>query len=151
MPQKLTVLDPNALAFPVLCFGQGLVLAQLDPKSLTTATSAALRRRYFNDLTIVDRGGAVHRVRRAEKRRGVGWFWGYNIFLNRRIEVALFQEPTLATWSLEDTRNRVLETLGKWSGWSASGDLNDLRRAIEAAPTIRDVTNAVWEHQTRKV
>jgi hypothetical protein len=81
------------MAFPVLCFYGDLVRTRESYDKLTTTTAAGLKNGYFRDLLLVDSGGRAIRLTDARKLRGIGPFFGYNIFMNQRIKVEL--EPVI--------------------------------------------------------
>ena|SRR5688500_11339524 len=132
----LAILDPKTVAFPVLCFAQEILQVHDDAAGLTTCTKTALSNGYFDDLRVVDANGIAHHVRRAEKIGGIGLMRGFNVFLNQRIRVRLFEEPTVEQWSVDEVRARLLQSFGSWSGWSATGDFDERRQALSRTTTL---------------
>jgi hypothetical protein len=145
----MKVVEPGALAYPVICFSQGIMVVEQTSSDLVTCTKTALKNGYFSDLVVVDSEGRSHRIRKAEKIRGVGPFWGYNVFLNQRIQVQLFEDEEIEQWSVDQTREKVLKSLRSWAGWDASGDLEELRSGISSARSYRDIAAILSSHLTR--
>ncbi len=126
-------------AFPVLCDFRGELFTVASWESLTTTTAAALRGGLFQNLRLVDSLGKEYLVNGARKVRGVGPFWGFNVFLNQRIEVALDLEETGAVLAADEVRRWVLRDMGKWPGWETREDFQQLRDAVGAARTVAEI------------
>jgi len=75
----------NELRFPVICFWRTLTRVRDNYEQLTTTTSAGVANGMFNNLLVVDSDGLSITVKKAEKLHGIGFLWGYNIFLDQRI------------------------------------------------------------------
>lgn len=142
----MRIVEPGALTYPALCFSQGLVEVASTSNDLVTCTKVALKNGYFNDLLVIDSEGWSHRVRRAEKVRGVGRFWGYNVFLNQRIQVRLYADDEIVQLSVDQTRDNALKSARSWQHWEASGDLDELRRRIVRAVSHREIAMIVSSH-----
>jgi hypothetical protein len=136
----------DLVTFPCLCLHKGTLFTVLSRDALTITTAAALRGGLFDNLKIVDSNGAEHVVRSARKLHGVGLFWGYNLFLNQRIRVALNVLPTARSYTADDVRNLVMGDLKNWHGWSSRADFEQLEhsvlRASSSAEILRLVTAA---------
>jgi hypothetical protein len=134
------------LAYPVLCFSQGLARVKRSADALATCTKPALRKGgWYEDLLVVDSTGMALRVTGATKLHGVGPFWGYNIFLNQRIKVRPHVEGPPLQLSLEDVRRRVLDSFRRWHGWSSRGDFQDLVASVETARSIPQIIERLSE------
>ena len=59
---------------------------------------------YYKGLKIVDVDGNVYKINSAKKIKGVGLFWGYNVFLNQKIKVELSFSDKFEKISLEDLK-----------------------------------------------
>ena len=130
----------NDLTFPVLCFSQNLVRVSQTVDALTTCSRPALRKGgYYSNLFLVDSAGTGLRVTGAEKLHGVGPFWGYNIFLNRRIRVRLNIDNVSIMVRLAEVKQRVLNSFEQWHGWSSRGDFDNLKASIEKATSIPEI------------
>ena len=127
------------LRFPVLCFSQNLALVTQTEEDLTTCSKVGLRNGYFDNLLLVDSSGRGVRVKGAKKLHGIGPFWGYNMFLNQTIKVELIVAGEPFKVSLEEVKERVLDSFKKWHGWEARGDFEELRERITNAKTIPEI------------
>jgi hypothetical protein len=136
---KQIALDARSLAYPVGVFGQGLVVRQDSAQQLTTATATGVKRGYFRNLEIVDATGAVYKIRRGEQVRGIGPFLGYNIFLNRTVEVRLFHDGDVGQMDVETLRSHVRKALRSWDGWAAGGDAEEREAALAGASNVSDL------------
>lgn len=132
------------LDYPVLRFAHGMLFPARSPSDLDECTKVALKNGIFEGLLLVDASGRTMAVQSARKLRGVGPFWGYNIFLNQRIKVDLVLRaaPALA---FEDVREKVLMALRGPQRWHASADVGDLQGAIAGAASIRELAIAVTD------
>lgn len=76
--------------------------------------------------------------------RGVGPFWGYNIFLNQRILVALDAEigPSM---SLEEARSKVLRALRGPQRWDSADTYEDLVAEVTQAPSVAALVKAITD------
>jgi hypothetical protein len=109
------------LRYPVLCFSQHLARVSQTADALTTCSKLALRKGgYYDNLLVVDSAGVGLRIKGAEKVRGVGPFWGYNIFLNQRVKVRPHIDGAPIQASLAKVKRYVLDSFDRWHGWSFS-------------------------------
>jgi hypothetical protein len=113
----------DLVTFPCLCLHKSTMFAVRSPDALTRTTAAALR--------------------------GVGPFWGYNLFLNQRVRVALDVVPTAKTYTVDEVRKLVMGDFEKWRGWSSRADFEELEssvsRASSSAEILRLVTSAAQD------
>jgi hypothetical protein len=106
---------------------------------LTTTTALALRAGFFNGLRVIDSNGRQYTVTKARFLHGVGRFWGYNIFLGRRIRVALDLRESGEVLSVDAVRALVLHAFQTWHGWQARGDFENLQIGVERASTVAQI------------
>jgi hypothetical protein len=99
----------------------------------------ALRNGWFENLSVVDSKGIKLSIAGAKKLRGVGFLWGYNIFLNQRIKVELFTKGAPTQASISDVKQLVLNSFRKWHGWASRGDFDELRDAVKNASSIPEI------------
>jgi hypothetical protein len=133
----------DALAFPVLCFNDALVIVMGTREELTTATKAGLASGWFDDLRIVGSNDVAVTIKTARKLRGVGPFGGYNIFLNQRIQVELEPAGTPEPIDVSEVRERTLRSLEQWHGWQSRGDYEELRAGVEQARSVGEIIQLV--------
>lgn len=129
----------NELAFPVLCQHKGTLFTSGRLESLTRTTSAALRGGLFDGLRMIDSTGKEVMVESARKLFGVGLIWGFNVFLNQRIRVALSMRVTGKTFSPVEVRAIDLRDFRTWHGWQSRGDFEGLKEAIERTESIIEI------------
>jgi hypothetical protein len=115
-------------------------------ESLTTTTAAALRGGLFDKLKIIDSAGSEFLVKTARKLHGVGAFWGFNIFLNQRIRVALEIESSGRTYTTEEVRQIVSRDLKSWHGWASREDFDQLKDSVERAASSAEILRLVTNH-----
>jgi hypothetical protein len=116
-------------------------------ESLTTTTAAALRGGLFDMLKIIDSAGREFFVKAARKLHGVGPFWGFSIFLNQRIRVALEIEPSGTTYSAEEVRQIVSRDFKGWHGWASREDFDQLKSSVESATSSAEILRLVTNHR----
>ena len=110
--------DIDSLEYPVLVFSDGLVVPERSADELTRCTAHALSRRYFDGCIAADVTGRAIKIKTAHKLHGIGPFWGFNIFFNRRLRVSLVFDGDPFRMSLDEVRLRVMEALyNEIVGW----------------------------------
>lgn len=131
--------------FPIICFDRDSLRVRKDWDSLVTTTTAGVKNRMFDNILIVDANGTAVRVKSARKLHGVGPFWGYNIFLNRRIRVELVFDGEPFPMSVDDVRRLVLDSFRKWHGWRTRGDFKELKASVQNAQSVGEIIRLVSE------
>ena len=131
----------NDLNFPVICFSMNLVRVKTTLDSLTMYVPKGLfaETATLKTLSIVDSKGVRLNISGAKKLRGVGFLWGYNIFLNQRIKVELLTKEAPAQASITEVKELVLNSFRRWHGWATRGDFDELRDAIKNASSIPEI------------
>jgi hypothetical protein len=127
---------------------QGVLIVVPTAEHLTLNTASGLRGGYYRDLRLVDSRGKWFRVRSARKLHGVGPVWGYNLFLNQRIRVALELDDEHRQADVAEVRHIVLKEFSAWHGWKSRGDFQSLRRRVQAARTLPDILAILAEAVT---
>jgi hypothetical protein len=131
------------LAYPVLFLYKDALAGVRTEEALTTTTSVALRAGFFDGLRVIDSEGRQYTVTKARFLHGVGRFWGYNIFLNRRIRVAIDLLESGEVLNVDAVRGLVLREFRSWHGWQAGGDFDELQRGVERASTVGEIIRLV--------
>jgi hypothetical protein len=129
----------SKLTFPLLCVRGELIRVRTSLDALTTTTKAGLKNGYFRGLVLVDSRGQAVPIKDAHKLRGVGLFWGYNVFLNQRIKVELELSGEPFTVSLNEVKEMVRKSFQRWHGWSTRDDFEELKAAVESARSISEI------------
>jgi hypothetical protein len=122
---------------------EGDNVAVRDADALTRTTSAAVRGRLFEGLRVIDSQGQESVARGAKVLGGVGWFWGFNVFLNRRVRIDIDLHPTGEVLALEEVRRLVLKDFASWHGWEGREDLEALRAAVTSASTVGEIIRLI--------
>lgn len=136
-------MNAEQLAAPILCIRNNTMFTCRSIEDLTTTTSAALRGGLFDGLRVVDSNGVEAVVRSAQKLGGVGLFWGFNVFLNQRIRVALQLEATGKALTVDEVRRIVLRDFRAWHGWESREDFDELKRAVQNASSVAEILRLV--------
>jgi hypothetical protein len=138
-------MNATDISYPALYFAQGLATVAVDKDGLTICNTAGLKRGCYDRMLVVDSNGIGRRVKGARKLHGVGPFWGYNIFLNRRIRVELVFDGEPFPMSVDDVRRLVLDSFRKWHGWRTRGDFKELKASVQNAQSVAEIIRLVSE------
>jgi len=109
-----------------------------DHSSLVTTTKAGLKNGMFDRLVVVDCKGNKFQIDSARKIRGVGLFWGYDLFLSQKIKVELLGVES-GSITLEDLKGEIHRRFRAWGGWETRDDLGDLKLRIDHAKDFLDL------------
>lgn len=72
--------------------------------------------------------------------KGIGPFWGYNIFLNQNIRLKLVLSVETLELTLPDVKNKVVTAINKERDfWSSGGNINQIRKLVIDSPSIADL------------
>lgn len=130
------------LHYPVLRFSKGMVFPARTSDELEQCTTTALRNGFFSGLLLVDSDGQAVTVTGARKLHGVGPFFGFNIFLNQRIRVAL-EASGSAQLGVNEVRRMVLSAIHGKQGWDSMDDVSQLVARVERAQSIAEIATEV--------
>ncbi|MFA5262758.1 MAG: hypothetical protein WC378_02965 [Opitutaceae bacterium] len=136
-------MTPEPLNFPVLCIHKATIFTVRTLDALTSTTAAALRGGLFTKLRVIDSIGVEYVVSSAKKLKGIGPFFGYNLFLNQRIRVALDLEPTGKVFSSDEVRALVLKDFRGWHGWESRDDFDQLKQGVASAASVGEILRLV--------
>ncbi len=136
-------INMDEVSFPVLCKYKNMIFASRSLDALTDTTSSAVKGGLFDQMVVVDSSGTQHTVVKAKVIGGIGLFFGFNIFLNRRIRVNLEFRRDFRKWTLEDVKDVVLSDLQSFHGWQSRLDFYDLKNQIRSASSIKDVLDLI--------
>jgi len=131
--------SPDLLHYPVLRFSKGMVFPARNVEELQQCTKVALRNGFFNDLLLVDSDGKAQRISGARKLRAMGPFFGFNIFLNQRIQVALIASGSEENIGVEEVRRLVLSAIRGKQRWDSAADSDELVASVERAHSISQI------------
>lgn len=141
MEKKMNV---NDFVFPVMCVESDFIRIESKYDSLTTTMKAAIKNGMFRDLMIIDSIGNCLQIKDAKKLYGIGFLWGYNIFLNQKIRVELIPDGEPFNLSLDEVRAKVLKVFrGNRSFWASGGNFEEIEQAILNAKTIPEIIDNI--------
>jgi hypothetical protein len=138
------------LHYPVLEFSKGMVFPARSVEELEQCSSPALRSGFFNNLMLIDSDGKTLKIVGARKLRSVGPFFGFNIFMNQRIKVALTASGPEQGSGIEDVRRLVLGAIRGRQGWTSMEDIDELAVIVERASSVSEIAAAVTAAYYRK-
>ena len=123
--------------FPIIYFNKHSFFIVDDIDKLTITTKAGLRNKIFDDLMIVDSSGKCYKVSKVEKLHGIGFLWGYNIFLNQRIKVKLNFSENVSEIALQDLKALIMKFFNKDKYfWESGGNLKQLKEIVDKSESI---------------
>ncbi len=133
----------DSLRYPVLEFSKGMVFPARSVEDLEQCTKRALRNGFFKDLLLIDSGGKSLKITGAKKLRGVGPFFGFNVFLNQRIQVALTASGPEQIVGVEQVRRLVLGAIRGKQEWNSMEHSDELVAIVDRAQSISEIAAAV--------
>jgi len=151
-PSETLVLGGERVVFPVLAFSRrlGVVNRKQNPNELTTTTTAGIRNGLFDDLLLVDAALHGFEIKETQIRGGVGPFWGFTPFLNRRVRVELIPARVRPV-SLDEVKALVSESIRKWKDvWASGGNLKELQQTFQRAGSISEMSEALFREFSRR-
>jgi hypothetical protein len=140
----------DLLRYPVLEFSKGMLFPARGIEELEQCTKPALRSGFFDDLLLIDSGGRSLRISGARKVRGVGPFFGFNIFLNQRIQVTLTVSEPEQVLGVEEVRRLVLGAIQGEHEWNSASDFDELVAIVARAQSISEIAAAVTDTYYRQ-
>lgn len=133
----------NELTFPVVCFHRHLLRIRNDWDALVITTTAGIKNGMFDNMLVVDSTGKAIRIKSAQKLHGVGFFWGFNPMGGRRIKVEFVYDGELFSMTVDEVRKLVLDSFKNRHGWQTRGDFNELKTAVERAPSVAEIIRLI--------
>src|SRR6266404_1086510 len=127
--------------FPVISIKGGTIDIHKSEGELRRCTKLALKKRWYDGLTILDRDGVLHTVRGAKYVRDTGQKAYPGLFASKLVEVELEMEVSERRLSLEDVRQTMRRALSADPGfWESSGrDLSKVLKDLDAAASIDEI------------
>jgi hypothetical protein len=140
MENYLNVTDVH---FPIIIIQKGFALVSLDEKRLVESRASALRQKWHEGLKFVDADLKLYQVIRAEKVRGIGPLWGYNIFLNQKIEIKLLQKESAYEISLDSLKSLIMGSKKAMEMWRTRDDYQVLISKIDNANSFESLAKII--------
>mgnify|MGYP000853456588 CR=1 FL=1 len=133
----------NKISFPVICFYGFLLRIRTDRDDLVITTTAGVKNGMFDNMLVVGVDGKAVRVKSARKLQGIGFLWGFNPMVGRRIKVELLYDGEPFVMSVDEVRSKVLNSFEKWHGWKTREDYDELKASVEKAVSIEEIIRLV--------
>ncbi len=133
----------GSFKFPLIAFSSSVVHVARNARDLLICSKKALKDGFYKDLKIVDSCSMIYYIENASKLKPHGFFYGYNIFLNQKIEVELiikFYEYI----GLSDFKELVLLKLRE-NFVEIGGNYNHIANAIKSCTSIKAVIKHLTE------
>ena len=129
--------------YPVLEFSKGMVFPARTVQELEQCSKTALHNGFFSNLRLIDSNGKSLKIIGARKLRGVGLFFGFNILLNQRIQVALTASGPEQFIGVEEVRRLVLGAIRGSQGWKSTGNVDELVSTVSRATSVQEIAATV--------
>mgnify|MGYP003401787302 FL=1 len=133
----------DLLRYPVLEFSKGMVFPARSVDELEQCSKRALRKGFFDNLRLIDSAGRSSKISGARKLRGVGPFFGFNVFLNQRIQVALMTSEPERIAGVEEVKQLVLGAIRGKQEWDSMDGSNELVEIVNRAQSVSEIAIAV--------
>lgn len=141
----------SSLRYPVLMFSRGTVSTSRTEDELTTCSKTALSNGFFSGLLLIDSDGLSVKVKSATKSHGVGFLWGYNIFLNQKIKVSLLLEDNAQCIDFGEVKAKVIKAIRTSHAWGGGSDVRDVALALERASNVSDIAIIIFDAYEKPV
>lgn len=117
------------MKFPVILFSKkSRPYLYENIEQLKTTNSLAIKNNFFDNASLIDVEGKYFEIKSVRKIKALGFFWGYNIFLNRKIEVELDLVQNNSIYSVKS----LWEFLSKYKYHiNDKNMLNELKESVD--------------------
>lgn len=128
----------NNLNYPIIAFSSSLIHIARNESEILICSKTALNNGFYKKMKIIDSSGIVYNIQNAIKVKGYGFFGGYNIFLNQKIEVELiFNEPQTKI-DIDSFKTLLLKKINK-SFWDSGGNYKEIIKQVESLNDINKI------------
>lgn len=136
------------LLYPVIALPKNqIAFFARNESDLVTCSSVSLRNGFYEGMTLIDSEGKVYEIISAEKIKGKGFFWGYNIFLNQKILVKLNYSHHVTTITLEELKESVIKNFKKdVFFWNADGELSSRIRNVNIGQNHKTILESLTNY-----
>jgi hypothetical protein len=123
------LLNEKSLTYPILCISpiHNILYYSRTPNELIGCNTLGLKSGFYTNLEIIDSLANRYRVLTAVKTNDVGRFWGFNVFLERKIQVTLTLEE-LPKQSFEVFKKDLLKTTKNMESYGADSTTKKIIR-----------------------
>jgi hypothetical protein len=126
------------LEFPIIAFSKNSFHIARNENEILICTKIALKNNFYKEMNIVDCTGASYNILNAKKIKGIGLFWGYNIFLNQKIKVELIYKDDCSNLNIELFKSKVLNYIKK-ERWDSSDNFEDIKLKINQLNNFKQI------------
>ncbi|MFM8911720.1 MAG: hypothetical protein ACKOE6_02225, partial [Flammeovirgaceae bacterium] len=129
------MVEIQGIKFPAITYAErGPVSFARNIDDLTICNSLGLKKGFYNNLEIVDIEGNYFKVIDAKKTGTIGGLFGYNIFLNQKLRVALNIDNKVSKIELIQFKEKTINAFKKdITFWDSDGNFDNKIRSIEKA------------------
>lgn len=140
----------SELQFPVLTVANGMIQSAKDMDELTACSPGGLKSGAFRGMKIIDSNGKAVKVVDARKAGYRGPFFGFRLFLPRRLRADLSLGPMLGVVSLEELKAELKAQFRKDRSWEACGSLQELDEVVTRSNSREELINlGIWKPDPR--
>jgi urease beta subunit len=130
------------IKFPIVVFEKTNAIFFARAKGeITICTAVAFKAGFYKDLQLIDSNGFFYKITDAIKVGTVGLFWGYNIFLNQKIEVELIvSNRSDRPIELDELKSRIIKVFKENSSfWDSDGLLQKRLAFVQKANSYLEI------------
>jgi hypothetical protein len=141
------IISEQELTYPILCIShtQNILYFSRTPSKLINCNTLGLKSGFYTNLEIVDSLSNRYSVLTANKTNNVGRFWGFNLFLEQRIQVTLTLEK-LPNQPFETFTENLLRLIKGMESYGASPRAKKIvKRSTDYQSLIEDLTEDYYK------
>jgi len=122
-----SVLDLSIVRFPVITFSNDrLMYFGRKRDDIEICSKTALKNGFYKGLRVIDSDGIEYKIKAAGKVGTVGPLWGYNIFLNQKLQVELYLGKAGNVVSLDSLKMQILKIMkSDKTFWDSDGMIEE--------------------------
>lgn len=138
----------NNIKYPILVIDKSKnIYYARNEDEITICNSRYLEDGEYKGLEIIDLEGNLYIIDNAFKIRNIGGIFGYNFFLQRKIKVKLEIKLKPIKLSLENFKNKIIDTyFFHREFWDSGGDLQDIVNFINKGNSIKEIIYKLCMH-----
>jgi hypothetical protein len=135
------------IKFPAITFAKKNVVAfARDLDDLTICSRRALRRGYYNGLSIIDSSGAHYRVISAREVDTIGFFFGFSLMFGQRLRVDIEIEEPCSSISIDELKKTLIKAINEDRySWNSGGDLGRILQKIKESSNHSEIIGILTE------
>lgn len=130
----------NNFNYPIIAFSASDVHLARNEDEILICSKTALNNGFYKNMKVIDSSGVLYSIKNATKVKGHGLFWGYNIFLNQKIQVELIINESQIETDIETLKKLILKGMKK-SFWDSGGNYKEIINKIHLSNSIHEIIN----------